>query len=124
MNSSQLTSLNDLSIRTRGSIKHVPGCLRDWLFPSSSDRWLSILRIGLSLQLIIYTFSLRADWSSLLAGTGRGLVSRDLAEALLSLESPIIPRLGWLVVAAKQLGLSEASVLHLSWYCLTLAVIF
>ncbi len=124
MNSSQLTSLNDLPIRTRGSIKHVPGCLRDWLFPSSSDRWLSILRIGLSLQLIIYTFSLRADWSSLLAGTGRGLVSRDLAEALLSLESPIIPRLGWLVVAAKQLGLSEASVLALSWYCLTLAGIF
>src|SRR5437660_1738758 len=124
MNLSQLTSLNDLPIQTRGNIKHLPERLRAWLFPSSSDRWLSILRIGLSLQLILYTFSLRLDWLSLLSGTGRGLVSRDLAEALLSLESPIIPRLGWLVVAGRQLGLSEATVIDLSWYCLALASVF
>jgi hypothetical protein len=116
--------LNNLPIRTQSSIKQLPQRLREWLFLSSSDQWLSILRIGLSLQLILYTFSLRTDWRSLLAGTGRGLGSRDLAEALLSLESPIIPRLGWLVVAAKQLGLSEATVLNLSWYCLTLVSVF
>jgi hypothetical protein len=124
MNSSRLTILNNLPIRTRSSIKHVPQRLREWLFLSSSDRWLSILRIGLSLQLILYTFSVRADWRSLLAGTGHGLASRDLTEALLSLESPIIPRLGWLVVAAKQLGFSEATILNLSWYGLTLASVF
>src|SRR6266852_5038264 len=124
MNSSRLTILNNLPIRTQSSIKQLPQRLREWLFLSSSDQWLSILRIGLSLQLILYTFSLRTDWSSLLARTGRGLGSRDLAEALLSLESPIIPRLGWLVVAAKQLGLSEATVLNLSWYCLTLVSVF
>ena len=124
MNLSQPTSLNDVPIRTPDSIKNVPGRLREWFFPASSDCWLSILRIGLSLQLIFYTFSLRADWLSLLAGSGRGFVSRDLAEALLSLESPIVPRLGWLVVAGKQLGLNEATVLDLSWYCLTLASAF
>ena len=124
MNSSRLTILNNLPIRTRSSIKHVPQRLREWLFLPSSDRWLSILRIGLSLQLILYMFSLRADWRSLLAGTGHGWASRDLAEALLSIESPIRPRLGWLIVAAKQLGLSEATVLNLSWYGLTLAGVF
>jgi len=98
--------------------------LRAWFFFSSSDCWLSILRIGLGLQLGLYAFSLRADWRYLLAGTGRGLVSRDLAEALLSLESPIIPRLGWLVAGGKQLGLSEAAVLDLTWYGLTLTSLF
>jgi hypothetical protein len=124
MNSSRLTILNNLPIRTQSSIKHVPQRLREWFFFVSSDRWLSILRIGLSLQLILYTFSLYADWRGFLSGTGHGLASRDLAEALLSLESPIIPRLGWLVVAAKQLGLGEATVLNLSWYCLTLVSVF
>jgi hypothetical protein len=82
---------------------------------------LSILRIGLALQLILYALSVQADWRYLLGGTGRGFVSRDLAEALLSLESPIIPRLGWFVAVGKQIGLSEGIVLDLTWYGLTLA---
>ena len=82
------------------------------------------MRIGLAIQLLLYAFSIRADWVYLLAGTGRGLVSRDLAEALLSLESPMIPRLGWLVDAGKQLGLNEPTVLDLSWYGLILASLF
>ena len=94
------------------------------LFPSCSDRWLSILRIGLALQLILYALSIRADWRYLLAGTGRGLVSRDLAEALLSLESAIIPRLGWIIVVGKQIGFSEATVLDLTWYGLVLVSLF
>ena len=67
---------------------------------------------------------MRADWIYLLVGTGRGLVSRDLAEALLSLESPMIPRLGWLVAGGKQVGLNEAIILDLSWYGLILATLF
>ena len=124
INLSLPTILNDLPIRIRNSIKQATHRLRAWFFFSSSDCWLSILRIGLGLQLGLYAFSLRADWRYLLAGTGRGLVSRDLAEALLSLESPIIPRLGWLVAGGKQLGLSEAAVLDLTWYGLTLTSLF
>jgi Vitamin K-dependent gamma-carboxylase len=97
--------------------------VRDWLFYPTSDRWLSILRIGLAVQLLLYVFSLRSDWNYLLGGTGRGLVSRDLAEALLSLESWMIPRFGWFIGPAKQLGIDEAVVLSLGWYCLTLGAI-
>jgi hypothetical protein len=85
---------------------------------------LSILRIGLAVQLLLYVFSLRSDWNYLLGGTGRGLVSRDLAESLLSLESWMIPRFGWFIGPARQLGIDEATVLSLSWYCLTLGAIF
>jgi hypothetical protein len=113
--------LNDLSIQTRDRIKDVWRDVAEWFFASCSDRWLSILRIGLALQLILYALSIRADWRYLLGGTGRGFVSRDLAEALLSLESPIIPRLGWFVAVGKQIGLNEGIVLDLTWYGLTLA---
>ncbi len=116
--------MNDLSIPIRNRIKHLASRLRDWLFFPTSDRWLSILRIGLGLQLLLYALSIRADWTFLLAGTGRGLVSRDLAEALLSLESRIIPRLGWFVDLGKQFGFSETTVLNLSWCGLMLASIF
>jgi len=98
--------------------------VRDWLFFPTSDRWLSILRIGLAVQLLLYVFSLRSDWNYLLGGTGRGLVSRDLAEVLLSLESWMIPRFGWFIGPARQLGIDETTVLSLSWYCLTLGAIF
>src|SRR5207244_8134593 len=105
-------------------VKHLASHLRYWLFFPASDRWLSILRIGLGLQLALYALSLRADWAFLLGGTGHGLVSRDLAEALLSLESRIIPRLGWFVDLGKQFGFSETTVLNLSWCGLMLASIF
>src|SRR5207253_514687 len=124
MNLSRPTILNDLPIRTRDRIKHVWRDVAEWIFASCSDRWLSILRIGLALQLILYAVSIRAEWRYLLGGSGRGFVSRDLAEALLSLESSIIPRLGWFVAVGKQFGLSEATVLDLTWYGLTLASLF
>ncbi|PYK32366.1 MAG: hypothetical protein DME57_00040 [Verrucomicrobia bacterium] len=119
MSSSRLTISNDL----RRNSKVLP-CSREWFFPSTSDRWLSILRIGLAVQLLLYAFSIHGDWIYLLSGTGRGLVSRDFAEALLSLESPLIPRLGWLVNAGKQLGVSEPTLLDLSWYGLIVASLF
>ena len=76
------------------------------------------------MQVLLYVLSLRSDWDYLLGGTGRGLISRDLTEALLSLESPIIPRFGWFISVAKQLGVDETNVLFVGWYLLTLGAIF
>ncbi len=61
--------------------------LVDFCFPAESDTWLAVLRIGLGVQVVLYALSLRDDWSYLLAGTGHGLISRNLGEAILSLES-------------------------------------
>jgi hypothetical protein len=89
-----------------------------FLFPAESDRWLTVLRLGLGLQVTLYSLSLRNDWNYLLAGTGEGLISRDLAEALVSLESHFIPRLGWLVVLGAHIGLHQETVLSIAWICL------
>ncbi|MGI8956338.1 MAG: HTTM domain-containing protein [Chthoniobacterales bacterium] len=93
---------------------------RAWafLFQPDTDRWLSILRIGLGLQLALYCLTLRPDWLALYAGDGGGLISRDLAEAILDLRSVFIPRLGWLVVSGGLVHLSEGTVLYLVWACL------
>ncbi len=92
--------------------------LLEFLFPAESDMWLSILRLGLGLQATLYSLSLRNDWNYLLAGTGNGLISRDLAEALLSVESHFVPRLGWLVALGAHVGLPEETVLSIAWICL------
>jgi Vitamin K-dependent gamma-carboxylase len=87
-------------------------------FPTDSDTWLAVLRIGLGLQVVLYALSLRDDWSYLLAGTGHGLISRNLGEAILSLESQLVPRLGWLVTLGTHAGLHEETVLSVAWICL------
>src|SRR6266576_7293930 len=84
-----------------------------FLFSPSTDTWLAILRIGLGLEVTLYSLSLRSDWISLLSGT-----ARKAAEALLSLESHFVPRLGWFVASAAQLGIHEEAVLFLAWACL------
>ena len=78
--------------------------LRVFLFPPETDLWLGLLRIGLGLQVLFYTLSLRADWNYLFAGPGEGLIGRALPEALLSTESPLVPRLGWLVMLTTRTG--------------------
>jgi hypothetical protein len=88
-----------------------------FLFPPESDNWLALLRFGLGLQVVLYCFSIRKDWTYLLAGNG-GLISRNLSEAIVSLESPLIPRLGWLVAAGARFGLSEATILFVVWISL------
>jgi hypothetical protein len=95
--------------------------LVELLFPAESDTWLSILRFGLGLQVTFYSSSLRNDWNYLLSGTGTGLISRDLAEALLSVESHFIPRLGWPVALGAHVGLREETVLSVAWICLLAA---
>ena len=82
-------------------------------FLPSTDNWLAILRIGLGLEVTLYSLSLRNDWIYLLSGT-----ARKVAEALLSLESHFVPRLGWFVASAAQLGIHEEAVLFLAWACL------
>ncbi len=89
--------------------------LAKFLFPAESDNWLALLRIGLGLQVVFYTLSLRTDWNSLFAERSNGLISRELAEAVLAVDSPLVPRLGWLIAAGSRLGLSEELILYLSW---------
>jgi len=95
--------------------------LRAFLFPTEADRWLGLLRVGLGLQVVSYALSLRADWNYLFAGPGEGLIGRALPEALLSTESPLVPRLGWLVTLAARIGLSESTALSIAWWVLLLA---
>src|SRR5205809_2682666 len=95
--------------------------LLGFLFPDGTDQWLAILRVGLGFQVTFYSFSLRSDWNYLLSEAGNGVVSRNLAEALLSVESHFVPRLGWLVTLAAPVGLSEEMVLSIAWGCLLVA---
>jgi hypothetical protein len=95
--------------------------LSEFLFPGETDNWLAILRLGLGLQGTLYSLSLRNDWNYLLAGTGNGLINRDLAEALLSVESHFVPKLGWLVALGAHVGLREETVLSVAWICLLAA---
>lgn len=95
--------------------------LRVFLFPPETDRWLGLLRIGLGLQVLFYALSLRADWNYLFAGPGDGLIGRALPEALLSTESPLIPRLGWLVMLTARTGFSESTALSIVWWVLLFA---
>ena len=71
--------------------------LLEFLFPPETDTWLAVFRIGMGLQVVVYALFLRSDWHSLFSTTGKGLVSRELGEAIASFDSPLIPKLGWLV---------------------------
>jgi hypothetical protein len=95
--------------------------LRVFLFPPETDRWLGLLRIGLGLQVLFYALSLRSDWNYLFAEPGGGLIGRALPEALLSTESPLIPRLGWLVMLIARTGFSESTALSIVWWVLLFA---
>jgi hypothetical protein len=96
----------------------------DFLFPPESDRWLSVLRIGLGLQTTVYALFLRNDWHSLFASSGKGLVAREIGEAIASFESPLIPKIGWLVAVGRTLNMSEEAVLGVAWACLLSAGFF
>src|SRR5881397_2829983 len=92
----------------------------EFLFPAESDNWLAVLRLGLGLQVTLYSLSLRNDWNYLLSGTV-GLINRNLTEALLSVESHFAPRFGWLVALGAHVGLREETVLSVAWICLLAA---
>jgi len=95
--------------------------LFEFLFPAESDNWLGVLRLGLGLQVTLYSLSLRNEWNYLLSGSNNGLINRNLAEALLSVKSHVVPRLGWLVALGAHAGLHEKTVLSVAWICLLAA---
>src|SRR5436190_11904683 len=92
--------------------------LAEFFFPARSETWITILRVGLGLQITIYALSLWRDWNYLFAANNNGLISRDLTEEILSLESPLIPRLGWLAALGGHLGFTEEASLTFAWCCL------
>jgi hypothetical protein len=87
--------------------------LPEFLFPLETDNWLTVLRLGLGLQVTLYALSLRTDWAYLFSGT-----ARKVAEALLSLQGHFIPNLGWFVALAARFGVPEETVLLLAWLVL------
>lgn len=89
-----------------------------FLFPPETDTWLAVLRIGLGLQVIVYALFLRSDWHYLFASSGKGLVGREVGEAITSFDSPLIPRFGWLIAVGRNLNISEQTVLSAAWVCL------
>ena len=101
----------------------IRNAVRRFLFARQSSVWLAALRIGLGLQVLFYGISLRGDWLEVLGRENQGLIRRDLTEAMLSAESPLIPRVGWIVEAGAHLGLSESTVLWSVWAILTLSAL-
>jgi hypothetical protein len=105
--------------------------LRSWwtrvlkfLFPPETDTWLAVLRIGLGLQVAAYTLFLRSDWHYLFASSGKGLVGREVGEAIASFDSPLIPKLSWLITLGRTVNMSEETVLSVAWACLLSAGCF
>jgi hypothetical protein len=98
--------------------------LTNFLFPYETDSWLGVLRVGLGLEVILYALFLRGDWHYLFSSTGKGLVSRQVGEAIASFDSPLIPRLGWLVALGRSVNLNEEMVLTIAWACLLAAGCF
>jgi len=90
--------------------------LRAFLFPTDSDRWVTILRIGVGLQVTLFAWSLRTDWNDLFGSERHGLVNRRLTEVILSSQSPLTPRLGWLLAVGRHLGISDSTSLSLVWW--------
>ena len=91
---------------------------RQWnafLFSPDSAGWLSVLRIGLGLEIVLYSWSLRADWGRMFARDSTGFLNREFSEAILSIQNPFVPRLGWLVAIGERLGLSEQTTLATVW---------
>ena len=89
-----------------------------FLFPSESDTWLTVFRIGLGLQITLYALFLRSDWHYLFASSGKGLVGREIGEAITSFDSRLIPKLSWLVALGRNINMSEETVLSIAWACL------
>lgn len=96
----------------------------DFLFPSENDRWLSVLRFGLGLQTVVYALFLRSDWHYLFASSGKGLVGREVGEAIASFDSPLIPKLSWLIALGRSVNMSEEAVLSVASACLLCAGCF
>jgi hypothetical protein len=101
-------------------VKSRRACIRAaaFLFRRDADTWLTLLRIGLSLHVVLYCIALRRDWHLLFASAGSGMISRQFSEALVATQSPFIPVLGWFVNGFRLLGVNEQAVLSGTWLLL------
>ncbi|HEV2047405.1 MAG TPA: HTTM domain-containing protein [Chthoniobacterales bacterium] len=95
--------------------------IEGFLFPQESDTWLTVLRLGAALQVILYCSTTRAEWHETFSMQSVGPIRRDLSEAVLSAQSHFIPRMGWLVDAGARIGLGEGLVLEIIWWALLIA---
>jgi hypothetical protein len=89
-----------------------------FLFPADSGRWLSFLKVGLGVAILLYSLSLRADWNRIFAGADQGLLGREVGEAMLAVQSPLIPRLGWITFLFHGVGLRDSVALSAIWWSL------
>ena len=119
ISSYELSNHTDTATREVVFLK-VPRFVR-FLFPRASDRWLTFLRIGLGVQIIAYCSTLLPNWRLLLVSNGNGLLSRDVNEAISTIESPFLPTLSWFVQLGNHFGLDEASVLVAVLFCLLIS---
>jgi hypothetical protein len=94
--------------------------LESFFFPPETDTWLALLRTGLGFQIILYSWSLRRDWNYLLSDR-EGLISRRVSEAITSVQTPLVPKLGWFVALGNLFGLKEETILTLVWSLLLVA---
>lgn len=91
-----------------------------FLFPRDSGCWLNVLRLGLGLELLSFTWLLRRDWNAFFGGPHYGLLGREVAEAMTTVQSPFIPRLGWIVFGFKKSGLTEDIGVAAVWWALVI----
>lgn len=92
-----------------------------FFFPEDNGLWVSALRIGLGIQVVLYVVSLKDDWNFLFGGPATGLIGREFSEALLARTSPLVPQLSWLVSLGGIAGLAEDTVLAIAWWSLLIA---
>jgi hypothetical protein len=99
-------------------LRRLRATLLKFLFPDVSDTWLTILRVGLGVQIALFCSSIRRDWTHLLGQTGAAWINRDLVDALLTAQAPFVPRFSWLASIGAHFGLKEETVLLAAWICL------
>src|SRR5262249_52821676 len=95
-----------------------------FLFERDSGEWISILRIGLGLESLLYALSLRGDWVRMFARNSTGFLDREFTEAVLSIPSAFVPRIGWLVWLGERVGFNEQATLVTAWTLLFVAGCF
>ena len=105
----------------RDWLSRVREATLDFLFPSSSDEWLTILRVGTGTAVVLYCWSLRSDWNRIFAGETNSWITRDLMEITLLSGARSVPRISWLVTLGDKLGVSEATTISAVWVVLLVA---
>src|SRR2546430_9117212 len=68
-----------------------------FIITEDNGLWVTALRIGLGIQIVLYVVSLKDDWNFLFGGPASGFIDREFSEALLARTSPLVPQLSWLV---------------------------